>query len=103
VTDDNQLMATDRTAAIEALLRETEAAHGAYEASELNGIYDQQWPAWYAGYAVDHGLAKLIGRDIGADELAAFFANSWAEMERAGSKPTDPWPVHMARRIAADL
>jgi len=28
-----------------ALLSETGAAHGVYEEGELNGVYDQSWPA----------------------------------------------------------
>ena len=54
-------MTTDRIAALEALLAETEAAHGAYETTELNGVYDQEWPRWYAAYAVEHGIGEIRG------------------------------------------
>jgi hypothetical protein len=33
---------------LEQLLREAEAAHGAYE--KLLGERDEDWPAWYARY-----------------------------------------------------
>ena len=45
--------------AIEALLAEAEQAHGTYEATVLQGVYDQDWPRWYAGYAVEHGVAEI--------------------------------------------
>ena len=32
------------------LLTGAAAAHGAYEAEELDGIYDEEWPAWYAAH-----------------------------------------------------
>ena len=65
-------MTTDRIAALEALLAETEAAHGAYETTELNGVYDQEWPRWYAAYAVEHGIGEiLVGHAVSSDDLAA--------------------------------
>jgi hypothetical protein len=96
-------MTEDRIGALEALLTETKAAHGAYESTELKGVYDETWPRWYAEYAVDHGIGGLLGRDIAADELAAFLTNSWEEMERSDPKPTDPWETYTARRIASGL
>jgi hypothetical protein len=38
---------------------ETGAAHGVYEEGELNGVYDQNWPAWYAAYLVEQLQAIL--------------------------------------------
>jgi hypothetical protein len=35
------------------LLKEAEAAHGKYEAEELGGERDEDWPAWYAEYIVN--------------------------------------------------
>jgi phosphoserine phosphatase len=29
-------------------LKQAAAAHGEYETNELNGVYDEQWPEWYA-------------------------------------------------------
>ena len=67
--------------ALAALLARTGEAHGVFEETELNGVYDQEWPRWYAAYAVDHGIGALIGRDITADELALFLASSNADLE----------------------
>lgn len=96
-------MTPDRLGALEALLAETEAAHGSYETTELSGAYDQDWPRWYANYAVDHGIGTILGRAIGRDELARFLASSWDELQRADPRPTDPWATQVARRMADEL
>ena len=96
-------MATDRIGAVTALLVETQQAHGVFEATELNGVYDQEWPSWYARYAVDHGFGSLIGNSVTADELAAFFVTSNAELEAADPKPDEHWAAYTARRIVAEL
>ena len=45
-----------------AVFDQAEMAHGRYEATELNGVYDQHWPRWYAAYAVEHGIGALVDR-----------------------------------------
>ena len=94
-------MATDRIGALEALLADAEAAHGVYEKAELNGVYHQEWPRWYAAYAVDHGIGAILGRDVSVDELAQLLAISWDALQRADPRPTDPWTTYLARRLAA--
>ena len=96
-------MGADRIEAINALLVETQQAHGAYEAAELNGVYDQDWPRWYAAYAVEHGISAVAEHDITADELAAFLAKSYAELQQTDPSPAEPWAAYAARRIAAEL
>jgi hypothetical protein len=96
-------MPSDRTEAISALLVRAEEAHGAYEAAELNGVYDQDWPRWYAAWAVEHGLGALVGRDVSPDEVEQFLARSSAELEQADPKPTESWAAYTAARMAADL
>ena len=96
-------MATDNIEALEALLGETERAHGVYETAQLHGVYDKDWPRWYARYAVDHGIGALLGRDVTADELARFLASGWDESQRADPKPAEPWAAYAARQIAAGL
>jgi hypothetical protein len=96
-------MTTDRVRAIEALLTETEEAHGAYERAELDGVYDQEWPAWYARYAIDHGIGELVGHPVSSDELAQFLTTTWERAQQADPKPADPWSAYMARQIAAAL
>ena len=87
--------------AIEELLAETEAAHGAYETAELNGVYDAEWPAWYAAYAVDHGMGGLLGRDVTADELSQQLQSAWADFQAADPHPEEGWVVFIARHLAA--
>lgn len=94
-------MNDDRTRALEALLAQAGEAHGAYETAELGGVYDEAWPRWYAAYAVEHGIGRILGRDIGVDELAALFTAGWAESQAAGGSG-DTWARDTARRIAAD-
>lgn len=96
-------MGTDRIEAIETLLTEAEEAHGVYETTELNGVYDQDWPRWYAAYAVEHGIGALVGREVTADQMATFLATGYAEFQRIEPKPAEAWAAWVARRIAADL
>ena len=96
-------MEADRTEALNALLVQTQEAHGAFEATELNGVYDQEWAQWYAAYAVEHGIGALLGRDVPTDELAQFLTSSYADFERIDPKPSEPWAMHTARRIASDM
>ena len=96
-------MTTDRFAALEALLGETEAAHGAYETTELNGVYDEEWPRWYAAYAVEHGIGEIVGRPVNVDDLAALLTASWSELQQTDPRPSEPWTTFIARRLAAEL
>jgi hypothetical protein len=96
-------MADDRTDAIKTLLDEAEQAHGVYETTELNGVYDQDWPRWYAAYAVEHGIGAVVGKDVSADNLATLLASSYTAFQQTEPKPTEPWAAWTARRIAADL
>ena len=89
--------------AIEALLGRAETAHGVYETTELNGVYDQEWPSWYAAYAVDHGIGTLLGRAVTADELTSFLARTWDEYQRLDPTPSDPWAAYAARHIVTAL
>jgi hypothetical protein len=99
----NLEMTTDRVEALQALLVETEAAHGAYEASELNGVYDEQWPSWYAEYAVEHGIGTILGRPVTADQLARSLKATWDDLQRADPKPAEPWSSVIARHLATVL
>ena len=93
----------ERIQALEALLTETEAAHGAYEAAELSGVYDGDWPRWYAAYAVDHGIGAVLGRAVTADELAQFLVASWERRQATDQPVTEAWVAATAREMAADF
>jgi len=91
------------TDAIARLLEQTEAAHGEYETAELSGVYDQDWPRWYAAYAVEHGLGDLLGHPVDAEPLAALLVERFAAFEHADPKPSDGWAAYLAERIAVEL
>ena len=85
------------------LLVQAGEAHGRFEQTELQGVYDQAWPRWYATYAVEHGIGALVGHLVTIDRLAEFLANSNAEFEQIEPKSAEPWAAYTARRIAAEL
>lgn len=96
-------MAVDRIESINALLVQTEEAHGRHEATELGGVYDKEWARWYGAYAVEHGIGALIGHPVTSDQLTEFLASTNTEFEQTEPKPSDPWAAYAARRIAAEL
>jgi len=96
-------MAPDRIEAIIGLLGKAEEAHGAYERAELGGVYDEDWPRWYATYAVDNGIGAMLGHDVTNDDLAAFLTSSNADFQATEPKPTEPWADYTARCIATKL
>ena len=96
-------MAAEDTEAITALLVQSEQAHGVYERTELNGVYDQDWPRWYAAYAIEHGIGALVGREVTADELAAVLTGSYDNFRQIDPAPAEPWAAYIARRIATEL
>ena len=85
------------------LLVQAGEAHGRFEQTELQGVYDQAWPRWYATYAVEHGIGALVGHLVTIDRLTEFLASSNAEFEQIEPKPAEPWAAYTARRIAAEL
>jgi hypothetical protein len=102
-TEEEPDMSSERVDAIATLLTETGNAHGRYEATELHGAYDVRWATWYAAYAVEHGLGALLGREVTAEQVAAFFTSSNAELEATVPKPDEPWAAYTARRISVEL
>lgn len=98
-----QVMTTDQIRALEALLAQTESAHGVFETTALKGVYDEAWPRWYAQYAIDHGIGDLLGRAVTVDQLARFLATSWDEVEHDEQRRSEPWPTYTARGLARDL
>ena len=89
--------------AISALLQRAEEAHGVYEATELGGVYDRDWPRWYAGFAVEHGLAELLGRPAPLDRVASLLESAYADFEGSDPRPEEGWAAFVGRRLADDL
>ena len=93
-------MASTPETAVAALLREAEGAHGYYESTVLGGVYDADWPRWYAKYLLEHGLAELLpGEKADVERLAATLKRLGDEYER--DRPADPWPDVYARQLVA--
>jgi len=87
--------------AVAALLKETETAHGVYETTVLGGQYDEEWPAWYAAYLLDHGLGEHLASAANLDvaDLTAMLTRLAADYERGEQK--NPWPDVYAHGIVA--
>jgi len=96
-------MEADRAPAVATLLRQAELEHAEHEAKDLGGVYDQEWPRWYATYAVEHGIADILGREVSSDDLATFLAESYAEFASADPRPAEPWADVTAQRIVTEL
>jgi hypothetical protein len=94
-------MPSDHLQEITTLLDQAGAAHGRYEESELNGVYDQEWARWYAAYAVEQGLSALLDHTVTAEQVAAFFSCSFEDYKRDGI--TENWSAYTARRLQAEL
>jgi steroid delta-isomerase-like uncharacterized protein len=82
---------------IAALLSETGAAHGVYEEGQLNGVYDQNWPAWYADYLVEHGLGDVIGESVSIEQLGHLLKQYDQDYRR--EQPGESWPAYYATRF----
>jgi hypothetical protein len=59
----------DDTAILLELLKNAAAAHGIHEKDDLGGVFDEQWPEWYAAHMTqalkDQGLTIA---PLGADQ-----------------------------------
>lgn len=95
---------SDRVEAVTNLLTEAESAHGTYEALDLGGVYDKDWASWYAAYAIEHGLAEILGHATPLDRVAPLLASAYAEFEQLEPRPDrGEWAGYIARRIVEDL
>ena len=56
------------------LLEAAAAAHGVYELEQLDGVYDEEWPKWYAA----HMTSSLAARGYRLVQDAAIPATSVA-------------------------
>ena len=96
-------METTSELAIATLLREAEAAHGAYETDVLDGVFDEDWAAWYAAYLLDHGLENHLRRAESFDVQALTATLTRLDAEYQQEETTGPWPDVYARGIVAEF
>mgnify|MGYP000188557401 FL=1 len=79
----------ERRAKIIEQLAAAQAAHAEYEATTLNGVYDQQWADWYAEYLLAHGWNDLFSQSWAADSLTA--ALRQADAAHRATAPQQRW------------
>jgi hypothetical protein len=89
--------------AVAALLREAETAHVAYETNVLGGVFDEDWPAWYATYLLDHGLGARLpgGESLDVATLTSMLARLATDYQRG--EQASFWPDDYARGIVAGV
>lgn len=88
-------------------LERAATAHGVHEAEELGGVYDEEWPSWYAAHMA-RTLAEA-GHPVGADVVKGALEDAAvahaAHEKDAGVKDPD-WPqwyaAHMTPLLTAD-
>jgi hypothetical protein len=83
------------------LLSMAGSAHHIFEQTVLQGVYDQDWPAWYANYIIESGLNDLLSQRLTVEQLGPFLydinerykaeksALSWANY--TAGKITENW------------
>jgi hypothetical protein len=91
---------------ITSLLYGAESAHIRYETDTLGGQRDEDWPAWYAGYLLDHGWLDLFpgfGASRATTELRARLADLLAEADQLhrANAPNEKWQDYYARFLLA--
>jgi hypothetical protein len=71
--------------------------------TELNGVYDQAWPSWYADYAVERGIGDVLGQAVTTDPLAEFLATSFTDFKENEPSRSEGWAGYTARRLTTEL
>lgn len=83
------------------LLAETGAAHHQFEQTVLKGVYDQEWPAWYAEHLLELKLNDLLSRPVTQADLSNFLFQS--DEVRKQQRPEPDWVDYTAHDIAVRL
>ena len=86
---------------ISSLLSQCQLAHRQYEIERLNGERDEDWPKWYAGYLLEHGLPELLHRQITRDELAERLDQllTLCDTSHRTNAPREKWEDYYARYL----
>jgi hypothetical protein len=79
------------------LLAQAGSAHHNFEQTVLKGVYDEEWPDWYAGHLLEHGLNDLLSQPITRAELGQFLFQS--NETRKQQQPEPDWVDYTARDI----
>ncbi len=85
-------------------LKRAAAAHGIHEEQELGGVYDEEWPQWYAAH-MTQTLAGA-GHEVAAEYLRAALVDAAAahaaHEKEIGAKDPE-WPQWYAARMTPAL
>jgi hypothetical protein len=85
----------------DAIVCVTGVAHGVHKERELNGVYDQHWPQWYAAYLIQHGLGMILDQSVTTEELSRLLKQS--DQAYQLERPDVGWPDYYAQRLIAAL
>lgn len=94
-------MTQEITAQIANLLSQAGSAHHHFEQTVLKGVYDQEWPAWYADYVIQHGLGELLPSPVTVEQLGQFLADNYELYKRENSKLG--WADYTAQQISENF
>jgi hypothetical protein len=91
------LMTQEIVTKIANLLSQAGSAHHHFEQTVLKGVYDQEWPAWYARYVIAYGLEELLSTTVPVEQLSQFLAENY-ELYKRENSPLG-WADYTARQI----
>ena len=90
-------MSQNNVTNITILLSQAGAAHHTYEQTVLKGVYDQEWPAWYADYVIEHGLGTLLNKEMTVEQLSRFLSESYEAYQQEHSR--QDWAAYTAEKM----
>ncbi len=74
--------------AISQLLSQAGEAHQDYEQTVLHGVYDEEWPAWYADHVIELGLNVYLQMPVTVAQLGPFLTASNQRYEQTDKSVT---------------
>lgn len=92
-------MSASPTEQVNQLLEGAKAAHSEYERTVLNGVYDQDWAAWYAQWIIDHGLNTVLRTTFDAEPLGQLLSDINEAHQQTGRD--QPWTAFTADRLVS--
>ncbi|MEV7397131.1 hypothetical protein [Aeromicrobium sp. NPDC092404] len=92
------------TEIVQDALERAAAAHGVHEAEELGGVYDEEWPAWYAAHMAQTlaGAGRTVAPDVLQKALQDAAAAHAAHERELGIKDPD-WRAWYAAHMSPGL
>ncbi len=84
---------------VESLLRRAGAAHGVYETTELNGVYDESWADWYADWVLANGMNNLLGTDFTPEQFSRILTEINEAHQQANTG--ESWAQFTARTLVS--